>query len=189
MYDPVLCMNVPDKLIKDKRTVDEASIEVIVSSYNSTAGKRYSLVTKKEHRPLHYAPSGWKTKEGAKKWAEKNGFKYVGYEENLDDGEKVKDAESEKLFDENTIDKAIRNCDATSISSAKSFLNGKIDNWYRNAKIDYGVSGKFIDVKEENGELVVYWDENGKRKKYSFGKYWDDFSVNQLYNVWMEQAD
>lgn len=56
-------------------------------------------------------------------------------------------------------------------------------------KIDYGVSGKFIDVREESGALVVYWEEDGKRKKYSFGKYWDDYSVDQLYNIWMEQAD
>lgn len=134
-YDPILCMNVDDS--KKAKIYDEAPIEVIVSSYNSTAGKRYSLVTKKEHRPLHYAPSGWKTKEGAKKWAEKNGFKYVGYEENLDDGEKVK-----------AIDKAIKNCDSLSdLRGATPVGNGY--------------------VKDTGSEFVVYDSYGNEKGKYA----------------------
>lgn len=166
-YDPIMCMMVDDS-VKTK----DAEYKMKVTSYvinKGQSGEYYGLKNKETNQVLYSAPNNWKSREGAKRWAEKKGMIYVE--------------------DSNTLDKAIKSCDATSVSSAKSGLKSKIDNWYRNAKIDYGVSGKFIDVREESGALVVYWEEDGKRKKYSFGKYWDDYSVDQLYNIWMEQAD
>lgn len=171
-YDPILCMNVPDSVKTKDR--DPYAYEEIKKDIQMMKSGKASYITKNgligriSHSFNNRTPqSGGITKEQKT--------------------ELMNLVMSSK--DERTIDKAIKSCDATSISSAKSGLKSKIDNWYRNAKIDYGVSGKFIDVREESGALVVYWEEDGKRKKYSFGKYWDDYSVDQLYNIWMEQAD
>lgn len=173
-YDPILCMNVPD----GKRTSDRdpLSYEALKSDI-AALKKGVSYITKESIRSrvgssfTHRTPaSGGLTKEQ--------------YNELLNELDKVGNGKDVK-----TIDNAIRACDATTFQSAKAVLKNRIDGWYRNAKIDYGVNGRFVDLKEENGALVVYWEENGKRKKYSFGKYWNDDSPEQLYNIWMEQAD
>lgn len=171
-YDPIMCMMVDDSVKTKDR--DPYAYEEIKKDIQMMKSGKASYITKNEligrisHSFNNRTPqSGGITKEQKT--------------------ELMNLVMSSK--DKRTIDKAIRSCDATSVSSAKSGLKSKIDNWYRNAKIDYGVSGKFIDVREESGALVVYWEEDGKRKKYSFGKYWDDYSVEQLYNIWMEQAD
>lgn len=173
-YDPIMCMMVPDSVsTKDANKnegfkIHKAEIrgDKLYLTYTDLlyGGKETESFTKSEAKGFLKDP--WNTWEG-----------------------NTKSVMMSFVKDSNTLDKAIKSCDATSISSAKSGLKSKIDNWYRNAKIDYGVSGKFIDVREESGALVVYWEEDGKRKKYSFGKYWDDYSVDQLYNIWMEQAD
>ena len=41
-----------------------------------TAAQYYGLKNAEENQVLHYAPT-WKTLNGAKRWAKKNGFEYV----------------------------------------------------------------------------------------------------------------
>ena len=41
-----------------------------------TAAQYYGLKNAEENMVLHYAPT-WKTLNGAKRWAKKNGFEYV----------------------------------------------------------------------------------------------------------------
>ena len=89
MYDPILCMNVPYS-VKTK----DAEYKMEVTTYvinEGQSGQYYGLKNKKNNQVLHSAPNNWKTKSGAKKWAESKGFVFV---------------EDSKI-----IDKAIRNCD------------------------------------------------------------------------------
>ena len=88
MYDPILCMNVPYS-VKTK----DAEYKMEVTTYvinEGQSGQYYGLKNKKNNQVLHSAPNNWKTKSGAKKWAESKGFVFV---------------EDSKI-----IDKAIRNC-------------------------------------------------------------------------------
>lgn len=170
-YDPIMCMMVPDKGTKTKDAERYAKKQGLAVDAMTTDAE-YKIIGADR---THYVTAK-SAEEAIKKFKKEYGWGGFLKAYKVSDSKKA-------------IDKAIRNCDATSVSSAKSGLKSKIDNWYRNAKIDYGVSGKFVDVREESGALVVYWEEDGKRKRYSFGKYWNDYSVEQLYNIWMEQAD
>lgn len=38
----------------------------------------YGLKNVEENQVLYYAPNNWKTEKGAKRWAEKHGFEFVG---------------------------------------------------------------------------------------------------------------
>lgn len=69
----------------------------------------------------------------------------------------------------------------------KDYLKDKIDNsWYLNAKIDYNIEGKFINCKllDEN-TLEIIWEEQAKKYKKTINYYWD-YTLEQLYNIWME---
>ncbi|MDE6182292.1 MAG: hypothetical protein K2F59_03710 [Eubacteriales bacterium] len=68
----------------------------------------------------------------------------------------------------------------------KDYLERKINNWYRNAEIDYGVTGKFIDAEVVDKEhLLITWEEEGKIEKMTIN-YFETYSQEDLYNIWME---
>lgn len=74
------------------------------------------------------------------------------------------------------------------VKAVAQYLNNKITGWYENARIDYGVSGKFISCKAEgeNG-IRINWEENGK--EYTMVINWfTEYTIEHLYNIWMEQG-
>lgn len=88
-YDPIMCMMVDDSA----KTKDE-EYKMKVTSYvinKGQSGEYYGLKNKETNQVLYSAPNNWKSREGAKRWAENKGMIYVE--------------------DSSTIDKAIRNCD------------------------------------------------------------------------------
>ena len=108
-YDPIMCMNVPDGV----RTKDE-EYKMKVTSYvinKGQSGEYYGLKNKETNQVLYSAPNNWKSREGAKRWAEKKGMIYVE--------------------DSNTIDKAIRNCDDLKSDKEKALEE------YKEAKKEY----------------------------------------------------
>lgn len=74
------------------------------------------------------------------------------------------------------------------IERIKSYLEQKITNsWYKNAEIDYGVTGKFLDAEITGNDLKIIWEEMGERLEYVVG-WFTEYSLEQIYNIWMEMA-
>jgi hypothetical protein len=74
------------------------------------------------------------------------------------------------------------------VKAVAQYLNNKITGWYENARIDYGVSGKFLSCKAEgeNG-IRINWEEEGK--EYTMVINWfTEYTTEHLYNIWMEQG-
>lgn len=74
------------------------------------------------------------------------------------------------------------------VKAVAQYLSNKITGWYENARIDYGVSGKFLSCKAEgeNG-IRINWEENGK--EYTMVINWfTEYTTEHLYNIWMEQG-
>ncbi len=66
----------------------------------------------------------------------------------------------------------------------KAEFNMKISKWYEDAKIDYDINGRFLDaVIDENG-LTIFWEEEGKKYKMNF-KWYEQYTVDQMYDIWM----
>lgn len=73
------------------------------------------------------------------------------------------------------------------LETVKEYLKNKINNsWYINAKEDYGIEGQFknCELIDEN-TLNVIWEEQGEEKTLIINYYWD-YTLEQLYNIWME---
>lgn len=66
----------------------------------------------------------------------------------------------------------------------KNYLKNAINLWYYNAKIDYGVNGKFISAEICGDTIVVFWEEEGKKFKSSY-RWFTDYSPEDIYNMWM----
>lgn len=74
------------------------------------------------------------------------------------------------------------------VKAAAQYLSNKITGWYENARIDYGVNGKFLSCKAEgeNG-IRINWEEEGK--EYTMVINWfTEYTTEHLYNIWMEQG-
>lgn len=100
-YDPIMCMMVDDS-VKTK----DAEYKMKVTSYvinKGQSGEYYGLKNKETNQVLYSAPNNWKSREGAKRWAEKKGMIYVE--------------------DSNTLDKAIKSCDANWTEAYKEMEN------------------------------------------------------------------
>ena len=96
-----MCMMVDDS-VKTK----DAEYKMKVTSYvinKGQSGEYYGLKNKETNQVLYSAPNNWKSREGAKRWAEKKGMIYVE--------------------DSNTLDKAIKSCDANWTEAYKEMEN------------------------------------------------------------------
>ena len=48
----------------------------------------------------------------------------------------------------------------------KNYLNEKITNsWYKNAEIDYGITGKFLDCEAIENDLLIIWEEMEEKQE------------------------
>ena len=73
------------------------------------------------------------------------------------------------------------------VSTLRSYLEHKITNWYDNAKRDYSVSGKFKNISSCGEHLNITWEEVKKTHSLDIA-YFNDYSMEQIYNIWMEAA-
>ncbi len=73
------------------------------------------------------------------------------------------------------------------LEEIKEYLKNMIDNrWYLFAKEDYNIDGHFIDCEIiDNNYLKITWEEMGEQKEMTIAYYWD-YTLEQLYNIWME---
>lgn len=129
-YDPILCMNVPDS----KSTKDDG---LKVTSYvinKGQSGEYYGLKNKETNQVLYSAPNNWKSREGAKRWAEKKGMTYV------------------EDSDVKSLDKAIKLCDYAYGAAEIKDVNGK---WV----VFHG--GKYIQEFDNSDDAEAFVREKG----------------------------
>ena len=70
----------------------------------------------------------------------------------------------------------------------KNYLNEKITNsWYKNAEIDYGITGKFLDCEAVENDLLIIWEEMGEKQELIIAAF-TEYTPEQIYNIWMEEA-
>lgn len=127
-YDPIMCMMVDDS-VKTK----DAEYKMKVTSYvinKGQSGEYYGLKNKETNQVLYSAPNNWKSREGAKRWAEKKGMIYVE--------------------DSNTFDKAIKSCDTPNIKESlkQDIKSGKIT--IKQAGKEMYEAGMFNWIPDEN---------------------------------------
>lgn len=69
----------------------------------------------------------------------------------------------------------------------KEYLKDIIDNrWYKFAKEDYNIDGKFIDcVLLDENTIKVITEEMEERQEKIINYYWD-YTLEQLYAIWQE---
>lgn len=69
----------------------------------------------------------------------------------------------------------------------KEYLKDVINNrWYRFAKEDYNINGKFIDcILLDKDTIKVITEEEGETQEKIICYYWD-YTLEQLYNIWQE---
>ena len=92
---------------------------------------------------------------------------------------------TEDVAEETTDEPKAENSEVKAVAQ---YLSSKITGWYENARIDYGVNGKFLSCKAEgeNG-IRINWEENGK--EYTMVINWfTEYTTEHLYNIWMEQG-
>ncbi len=72
------------------------------------------------------------------------------------------------------------------LSRIKNYLNEKITNsWYKNAAIDYGITGKFLDAEIIGNDLKIIWEEMGNQMEMMIS-WFKEYEPEQIYNIWME---
>lgn len=74
------------------------------------------------------------------------------------------------------------------LETIKNYLENKITNsWYKNAEIDYCITGRFISAEAAGDDLKITWEEMGERLELVIDWY-AEYTPDQLYNIWMEAA-
>ena len=75
-----------------------------------------------------------------------------------------------------------------SIKKLNNYLNERITNsWYKNAALDYGVTGRFISAEAAGSDLVIRYEEEGQQRETVITWY-TEYSPEEIYNIWMEAA-
>lgn len=73
------------------------------------------------------------------------------------------------------------------LNTVQNYLACKISGWYHNAKLDYGIDGKFISAESEGHNLKIAWEEMGEKLEAVI-IWWTEYTPEQIYNIWMETA-
>lgn len=70
----------------------------------------------------------------------------------------------------------------------KTYLNEKITNsWYKNAEIDYGITGKFLDCEAIENDLLIIWEEMEEKQELIIADF-AYYTPEKIYDLWMEMA-
>lgn len=78
-----------------------------------------------------------------------------------------------------------KNAEEVKLSVVRIHLECSIKKWYENAKLDYGINGRFLECKAQGDNLFLFWEEEGKKYTAKIG-YYKDYSPEQIFNIWME---
>lgn len=76
-------------------------------------------------------------------------------------------------------------------TQVENFTKNKLNNWYKNAKLDFGIIGS-ATCKIEGNKIIINYIENGISKNWEMAFYPEyvlDNGLSYFFNVWMEQAN
>jgi hypothetical protein len=74
------------------------------------------------------------------------------------------------------------------VNQILSYTNKKLENWYKNAKIDFGVNGDAIaEYDSKTDSIVITYTEDGKKKTFSVSNF-ESEKISFVFDVWAEMA-
>jgi hypothetical protein len=69
-----------------------------------------------------------------------------------------------------------------------SYTNRRLENWYKNAKNEYGVNGDAVATFDsENNTILITYTEDGKEKTFSVSNF-ESEKISFVFDVWSEMA-
>ena len=109
--------------------------------------------------------------------------------ETADKGTTEKDSADATVSKKETVEKDNKTSIPKEHQAKVNYLKDKINNsWYANAKMDYGVNGSVKDISVSGNTMKITVEEDGKIMTSTIN-YIDDYSPEQLYNIWQEFPD
>lgn len=73
------------------------------------------------------------------------------------------------------------------IANINNYLETRINNWYHNSLLDYGINGRYIKAEVNGHDLRIIWEEEDERMEIEIA-WFGEYTPEQLYNIWMEVA-
>lgn len=156
-----------------KEGIDTSKMDTseAIAKYNEIQGSGGGSSAKGEETPK----TEQKTAETGKETAEK--------------GTTEKDSADATVSKKETVEKDNKTSIPKEHQAKADYLKDKINNsWYANAKIDYGVNGSVKDISVSGNTMKITVEEDGKTMTSTIN-YIDDYSPEQLYNIWQEFPD
>lgn len=156
-----------------KEGIDTSKMDTseAIAKYNEIQGSGGGSSAKGEETPK----TEQKTAETGKETAEK--------------GTTEKDSADATVSKKETVEKDNKTSIPKEHQAKVNYLKDKINNsWYANAKMDYGVNGSVKDISVSGNTMKITVEEDGKIMTSTIN-YIDDYSPEQLYNIWQEFPD
>lgn len=69
--------------------------------------------------------------------------------------------------------------------SKGNIIAKRINNYYRNAYLDYGVTGECINISDGSSFIEIAWRENDEKHSMRIATNMDD-TPEQIFYIWME---
>jgi len=76
------------------------------------------------------------------------------------------------------------------MKNLENYTNAKLNNWYKEVKKSYGITG-FASTKIEGNKISITYNESGVEKTWSmafYPEYVIDNGLNYFFDVWAEEA-
>lgn len=100
------------------------------------------------------------------------------HKNDVEEEEQVEEKEQEIIVEEEDENEVMLNV-------IRFHLESSMKRWYEDVELYYGISGRFLDCKAEGDNLLIFYEEKGK-KYITRISYYKDYTPEQIYNIWME---
>lgn len=76
------------------------------------------------------------------------------------------------------------------IKAIINHTNARLENWYVNAKEDYGVIGSAkCSYNKEIDAIIIVGEENGEKLNFACTFYREGRELEYIFNIWMESPN
>lgn len=100
------------------------------------------------------------------------------HKNDVEEEEQVEEKEQEIIVEEEDENEVMLNV-------IRFHLESTMKRWYEDVELYYGISGRFLDCKAEGDNLLIFYEEKGKKYITRICSY-KDYTPEQIYNIWME---
>ena len=67
--------------------------------------------------------------------------------------------------------------------------NARLENWYANVKLEYGVNGSGVATfNKETEEIEIRYEEDGIKCLFSH-PYHPDYKISTIFDIWQTEAN